>query len=308
MRKTLVIVAVLAGLGLLVVVGGVIAGMVWRSRGPSASDYRVELTYVMAKNGEPPTEAEAKTTVEVLRARLPRNVSVKPEGADRVVITIGIPKPNVPAKATPQEAQELWREQARKTGQGIKLSIETPGTLDLHHVFAVDAPPEKGGYTHDKEISDKLWRGEKVPGFMVKKYVHDRGARRRGRKNVQEMLALREKPVVSGAELDKAQVRRGDAGLEIMVDLTAAGGRKMRDFTDPRNKEFNIRHNRDRLAILFDGVVNSAPSIQSTLGARFRITGRFTREEADRICRILNSGTIPCKLLLVSQKLLKPGE
>ena len=79
------------------------------------------------------------------------------------------------------------------------------------------------------------------------------------------MLALREKPVVSGEDLDKAQVSRGEEGLEIMVQLTAAGGQKMRDFTDPKNKEFNIQHGRDRLAIVMDGVVKNAPTIQSTL-------------------------------------------
>jgi preprotein translocase subunit SecD len=51
-----------------------------------------------------------------------------------------------------------------------------------------------------------------------------------------------------------------------------------------------------QLAIVLDGNVYSAPTIESKLGADNRITGQFTTEEADELAKILRAGALPATL------------
>jgi preprotein translocase subunit SecD len=51
-----------------------------------------------------------------------------------------------------------------------------------------------------------------------------------------------------------------------------------------------------RLAIILDGSVISAPTIESKLGGENRITGRFTTEEAQELAMILKAGALPATL------------
>ena len=51
-----------------------------------------------------------------------------------------------------------------------------------------------------------------------------------------------------------------------------------------------------RLAIVLDGSVASAPTIQSQIGAEGQITGRFTAQEADELAKVLRAGALPATL------------
>jgi preprotein translocase subunit SecD len=51
-----------------------------------------------------------------------------------------------------------------------------------------------------------------------------------------------------------------------------------------------------RLAIILDGSVASAPTIQSQIGSEGVITGRFTAQEADELSKVLRAGALPATL------------
>jgi preprotein translocase subunit SecD len=51
-----------------------------------------------------------------------------------------------------------------------------------------------------------------------------------------------------------------------------------------------------RLAIILDGIVASAPTIQSQIGSEGVITGRFTAQEADELSKVLRAGALPASL------------
>jgi preprotein translocase subunit SecD len=51
-----------------------------------------------------------------------------------------------------------------------------------------------------------------------------------------------------------------------------------------------------RLAIILDGSVASAPTIQSQIGSEGVITGRFTTQEADELSKVLRAGALPASL------------
>ena len=53
---------------------------------------------------------------------------------------------------------------------------------------------------------------------------------------------------------------------------------------------------RYKLAIVLDGVVQTAPLLQSQITDRGRITGNFTRKEVEALVDIINAGSLPVVL------------
>ena len=64
----------------------------------------------------------------------------------------------------------------------------------------------------------------------------------------------------------------------------------------------------NRLAIVLDDVIRSAPNIESRIDSESaRITGGFTVEEADDLALILRSGALPAKLRILEERSVGPS-
>ncbi|WP_166822954.1 protein translocase subunit SecD [Thalassoroseus pseudoceratinae] len=63
-----------------------------------------------------------------------------------------------------------------------------------------------------------------------------------------------------------------------------------------------------RLSILLDGLIHSAPSINSVISSQGQITGRFTREEVDELVNVLNAGALAVPILKdpISEQTVSP--
>ena len=79
----------------------------------------------------------------------------------------------------------------------------------------------------------------------------------------------------------------------------AEGARLFGDLTE-KNKGGN-------LAIILDGVVESAPTVDERIGARGIIKGRFTQQEVNDLVIILQGGSLPSKPNLESDLTIGPG-
>jgi len=55
-----------------------------------------------------------------------------------------------------------------------------------------------------------------------------------------------------------------------------------------------------KLGIILDGELQSAPSIRSVISNRGEITGTFTKQDVSDLADILNAGSLPMRLRLVS--------
>jgi SecD/SecF fusion protein len=53
---------------------------------------------------------------------------------------------------------------------------------------------------------------------------------------------------------------------------------------------------RRHLAIILDGLVMSAPTINSEIGRQGQISGNFTQQEVDSIVSLLRAGALPVRL------------
>jgi preprotein translocase subunit SecD len=62
-----------------------------------------------------------------------------------------------------------------------------------------------------------------------------------------------------------------------------------------------------QLAIILDGRVQSAPNIQSRIGAEGRITGSFTQEETQNLSLLLRSGSLPASLTYLEERTIGPS-
>ncbi len=96
--------------------------------------------------------------------------------------------------------------------------------------------------------------------------------------------------VLKGKDIKQATFApsQGGLGYEINVELTAVGGGKNQVFTRKVKYEGVI----GCIAICLDGVVTSAPFIESPSGSRFRITGSFTRGEAENLQTVFQAGSL----------------
>lgn len=89
--------------------------------------------------------------------------------------------------------------------------------------------------------------------------------------------------------------RVGSKGFEPIVEfsMTATGASNMYRFTDYYRPQGQAKH---FMAVVLDGNVMTAPSINSPIQDRGIIEGSFTRSEVEDIVSILNAGRIPVAL------------
>lgn len=110
---------------------------------------------------------------------------------------------------------------------------------------------------------------------------------------------LEEEGMLTGAILSDAYVDVGEMGLpEVSFSLNRDGAREFSRLTGA-----NINR---RLAIVLDGVVQSAPTIQSRISDAGRITGRFTREEANDLAIVLRAGALPAPIVIEEERTVGP--
>jgi preprotein translocase subunit SecD len=100
---------------------------------------------------------------------------------------------------------------------------------------------------------------------------------------------LRREALATGRDLKNARVGVDESNrpqINFTLNPTA---------TDRFSRETGRNIGR-QLAVVLDGSVYTAPTIQSKLGADNRITGTFTTEEADELAKILRAGALPATL------------
>jgi protein-export membrane protein SecD/preprotein translocase SecF subunit len=107
------------------------------------------------------------------------------------------------------------------------------------------------------------------------------------------------------AELDGSMVANAAIGVaqmggwEVSLQMTGAGRKAFADVT-----RANIKN---QMAIVLDGVVQSAPTIKSVIGdGQASITGRFSKKEATELVAVLNAGSMPARLEFMSESFVGP--
>lgn len=113
-------------------------------------------------------------------------------------------------------------------------------------------------------------------------------------------LVVQRKAVVGGENLVDAGVSFQDGRPVVTFKFNTIGGRKFGEVTKNNVGE--------RLAIVLDNEIISAPNIQSAiLGGSGVITGNFTSEEANNLAMLLRSGALPAPLEVLEERTVGAG-
>jgi preprotein translocase subunit SecD len=117
---------------------------------------------------------------------------------------------------------------------------------------------------------------------------------------VTEALLVPKEPALTGSMLENAQRDTGRVG-EPTVAFTwnAEGTRIFREFTEQNVGE--------RLAVIKDGEVVSAPVIRSRIGRNGVIEGRFSVAEAQTLAVQLRAGALPIPLVIEEERTVGPA-
>lgn len=113
---------------------------------------------------------------------------------------------------------------------------------------------------------------------------------------------VKKKPVLTGDALTSARaaISPETGEFEVALEFDREGSRIFAEFT----KENVGRH----LAIILDGVVQSAPRINEPIpGGRARITGRFTEKEATDLAIVLRAGALPAPAKIIGNLTIGPS-
>jgi preprotein translocase subunit SecD len=167
----------------------------------------------------------------------------------------------------------------------VKQMLKTAAMLELYEV--------QGGPFASREEAMSSKNGILPLGSQILT-----GAVRAGAPGETYILARR--PVVTGRDLRDAQPQQGDAGRwETSFVLSQEAAKKFESFTAA-----NVGN---RLAIVLDHRVLSAPTIQNKISDTGRITGAASHEEAADLALNLRSGSLPASVEYLEERTVGPS-
>ncbi len=108
-------------------------------------------------------------------------------------------------------------------------------------------------------------------------------------------------PPLDGEAISDASKQFGNSGrVEVDMGMNADGARIWKDLTG--------RNIGKSIAIVLDGYVYSAPTVQSEIsGGRSQISGSFTPEEGDDLANVLKSGKLPVPARIIEEAIVGPS-
>ena len=151
----------------------------------------------------------------------------------------------------------------------------------------------------DKANVQQALQGKIPPGDELAYEIHVN--KETGRKT-KEPLVLEKRALLTGQYVTDARVQIDSRFNEPYVTLSF----------DKRGSRLFERITADnvdkRLAIVLDGVVNSAPRIVERIsGGHARITGNFTMDEARDLAIVLRAGALPAPVVILEERTVGPS-
>ncbi len=243
-------------------------GGIWILTPVNATDYRLTMKQSEVLKLRKDTVTQSQNTIE------------------KKINGLGLTESSVQERGNPeQDAQLLVQMPGVDDPARVKEILKTAALLELYEVkdgpFTTreDALSKHGGVL---PLNTQL-----VPGLP-------RGGQQQG------WYLVTRTPVITGRDLRDAHAQQGDMGRwETSFVLTQDAARRFERFT-----EANIGN---RLAIVLDKSVLSAPTIQNKIGDTGRITGATNHEEAADLALNLRAGSLPASVVYLEERSIGPA-
>ena len=203
------------------------------------------------------------------------------ETLERRVNELGVTEPSISQQGTDQ------------------IQVQLPGVTDVERAKAIMGSPgllELKIVERQASTREELLVNGQVPTGM--EIVP--GAGGIGNAATTTYYLVRKVAAVTGRDLRNARPSLDENNQPaVSFTLSNEGGRKFGNVTGE-----NIGR---QLAIILDGRVQSAPSINGRITTDGRITGSFTNEEVTNLSLILRSGALPAKLDYLEERTIGPS-
>lgn len=245
-----------------------------------------------AETGDDPAEA-AKRVVEVLSRRF--------EGIGRVQ---ALPDGNVSVEVL-GDVDDLRLDLARRlatTAGRLQFRImASPRISDHQEIIAASAasPPTENALEIDGALAAQ-WFDCAPREFPDEAAAAQRGlATRESNGRLQALALMNDELDVSGDFLTAASADVDETGRpQLSFEFDAEGALLFGQLTGQHlPRADGVRY---MLGIILDDVLLSAPTIESKITNRGRISGNMTQAEVDAILPVFRAGTLPCELREVS--------
>lgn len=211
---------------------------------------------------------------------------------------------------TEQALNEIKRKAVDQSIEIVRRRIDETGTnepsIQSQGVdrIAVQLPGEQ----NPERIKSLLGKTAKLTFHLVDSRTNAADARRGKLSNSSRIInsweggsmVIERKPVVGGEHLVDARAAF-DGGMPVVsFKFDTYGGKKFGEATQ--------NHVGERLAIVLDNEVISAPNIQTAiLGGSGQISGNFTTESAQELALLLRSGALPAPLEVLEERTVGAG-
>jgi preprotein translocase subunit SecD len=118
--------------------------------------------------------------------------------------------------------------------------------------------------------------------------------------NTPQYFLVSRSAAVAGSDIRDAQPSRDENGRpDVQFSLSNDGGRRFGQFT--------AAHVGDKLAIVLDGHVREAATIQEQIRDNVRITGAFTEQQTKDLSMMLRSGALPASIHYLDEETVGPS-
>ncbi len=205
-----------------------------------------------------------------------------------------------------QDIRELAEQQARtNTAPKVDVLDAAGNVVGKWYTVGRDPEPIDGIYPLMTPVLGDILR-DSVTGRIISnpplntdnRYAFEKYMKAEGIRNVDVLMALQAagKPyaVVVGDDLASAAMEIDKTGQPtIGFKLTPSGAQRMVRMTSINQPDGNFHR---RMAIIMDGLILSAPQLNSPISNQGQIVGRFTNEEVEFLVNVLRSGRLPATL------------
>ncbi len=222
--------------------------------GGSSFTLRVQPSIGSSGEKVPVTPQAVAQAIQTIEKRLNQNgaadLKIVAQGADRILVEM----PGI----APEDAARI-REILQKIAK-LELKAVHPDSRTLANRMAADPDNELGDPAYELKVLEDKDRD----GTITK-----------------ENILVKRRAALDGTYIVHAQELYGPDEGKLTVELNDEGAKKMFHLT----QGMNLGH--DRLAIVLDGKVLSAPTVQQALSKRFEISGLGTAKEAKELASAL---------------------
>jgi SecD/SecF fusion protein len=237
-------------------------------------------------------ETSVEQSLEIIRNRIDQFGVAEPiivrQGKQEIVVQL-------PGVRDPERALKLIGQTAQLE---FKL-VDRDAAVDVARLVreAIDngrVPPDADSKALTQALKGSIPRDDAV-------YFLREADERTGKVTKTPML-LKDRTLMTGDAVKTAHVRIGGQYNEpyVALELTDRGARIFEKITEENVGE--------RLAIVLDGVVRSAPVIRERIGGgHAQISGQFTHEEASDLAIVLRAGALPAPVNIIQNVTVGPS-